>query len=84
MSGGWAYNPDNPLIHIDPLAFQKQLWPSEPYQSAAGEQMRGCYFYSKQREIIYAVEDSVETYVKAGNIPQVEEALNRLIDINKY
>lgn len=51
---GWKFNPDNPLIHIDPLALKQMLWPH-------------VYFYSQQREIIYAVEESVETYVKAGN-----------------
>ena len=45
---------DNPLHLIHPFAMLEQLWPN-------------VVMYDKQREIIMAVEDSVETYVKAGN-----------------
>lgn len=40
---------------IDPRAFKDLLWPS-------------FYFYDKQWEIIYSVENNSETYVHAGNM----------------
>ncbi len=43
------------LEHLtDPLKFARHLWPD-------------VVFYSKQREMVYSVRDSVETYVVAGN-----------------
>lgn len=39
---------------IDPLALGQLVWPETR-------------FYSKQREIIYSVEENLETYVPAGN-----------------
>jgi hypothetical protein len=40
---------------IDPLIFAKILWPS-------------ITFYRQQREIIYSVRDTPETFVVAGNM----------------
>lgn len=40
---------------IDPLEFQRLVWPSD-------------YFYDKQREIIYSVCENDETVVPAGNM----------------
>ncbi len=42
------------LMSIDPLAFAGQLWPHVT-------------FYQEQEDIIYSVEENVETYVPAGN-----------------
>ncbi len=39
---------------IDPLKFKKMMWPDVS-------------FYNKQEELIYSVEDNVETHVPAGN-----------------
>lgn len=47
-------DPYQKLKLIDPLALGKVLWPD-------------VYMYKQQREIIYSTEDSVETYVTAGN-----------------
>jgi hypothetical protein len=40
---------------LDPFQFARVLWP-------------GLRFYSKQEEVIESVQDSVETYVPAGNM----------------
>jgi hypothetical protein len=40
---------------MDPLAFAALLWPQVS-------------FYDKQREVIYAVEETPETFVTAGNM----------------
>jgi hypothetical protein len=54
-------------LTIDPIRFQQELWPSTEYTDYGGQQHPGVRFYSKQREIIYSVEDNVETLVPAGN-----------------
>ncbi|KKN70636.1 hypothetical protein LCGC14_0429090 [marine sediment metagenome] len=43
------------MLVIDPIQFQKKLWPSTN-------------FYDKQRETIYSVRDDQETVVPAGNM----------------
>lgn len=43
------------FLAIDPLEFQRELWPNVK-------------FYGKQREIIYSVEHNDETIVYAGNM----------------
>ncbi len=45
---------DNPLALIHPIAFHQCFWPHE-------------YVYPKQVDMVMAVEESKETYVKAGN-----------------
>jgi hypothetical protein len=42
-------------IPIDPIEFQKLLWPD-------------ITFYDKQKEILYSVLDNNETFVPAGNM----------------
>jgi len=42
------------MNNIDPMALNQLMWPARR-------------FYKQQRDIIYSVESSVETYVVAGN-----------------
>ena len=45
---------NNPLKSIDPMALQAAMWPQYT-------------FYQQQRDVIYSVDNNLETYVRAGN-----------------